>query len=359
MDEARTVPLPQVLVTRSRFSWRRVAAALLFVGALSLTGYVLLDNRDELLTAADVLTRVSLWWVLAAIAVEAVSYLSYGSAQAALLRIGGVQAPVVGMAGIAMAAQAVANCLPGGAATSAVVTFRRLTRRSVDPVLIGTTVALSAVLYSTALVTLALVGVQLAGPVDAVPDLRLISLIALAVVVGVGLVTVVLVRRRILSVDVLARRAALLDERVRGTRLAFLGRLVPWSERLRTIHLTPGTALRAYLFLLGTWVADAFVLSLAFRAIDQSPPWQGLLLSYCAAQTAAALPFLPGGLGVVEGSLTVALVAYGGQLESTLAAVLLYRLISFWGLIPTGALAYLGLRAAERRGVNWAPQVSP
>ncbi len=355
----RLMPPPEVSAARSRFSWRRVAAALLLAGALSLTGYVLLDNRDELLTAADVLTRVSLWWVLAAIAVEAVSYLSYGSAQAALLRTGGVQAPVVGMAGIAMAAQAVANCLPGGAATSAVVTFRRLTRRSVDPVLIGTTVALSAVLYSTALVTLALVGAQLAGPADVVPDLRLISLVGLGLVSATGLVAVVMVRRGILSVDVLARWAASLAERVRGTRLAFLGRLVPWSERLRTIHLTPGTALRAYLFLLGTWVADAVVLAVAFRAIGQSPPWQGLLLSYCAAQTAAALPFLPGGLGVVEGSLTVALVAYGGELESTLAAVLLYRLISYWGLIPSGGLAYLGLRDAERRGVTWAPQVSP
>jgi len=52
---------------------------------------------------------------------------------------------------------------------------------------------------------------------------------------------------------------------------------------------------------------------------------------------------------VVEGSLTVALVAYGGAEQSALAAVLLYRLISFWGLIPVGALAYLGLRRTECR----------
>jgi uncharacterized membrane protein YbhN (UPF0104 family) len=39
---------------------------------------------------------------------------------------------------------------------------------------------------------------------------------------------------------------------------------------------------------------------------------------------------------VVEGSLTVALVTFGGAQDSTVAAVLLYRLISFWLLLPVG-----------------------
>jgi len=37
--------------------------------------------------------------------------------------------------------------------------------------------------------------------------------------------------------------------------------------------------------------------------------WKGLLLAYGAGQLAADLPITPGGLGVVEGSLTIALVA--------------------------------------------------
>jgi uncharacterized protein (TIRG00374 family) len=59
-------------------------------------------------------------------------------------------------------------------------------------------------------------------------------------------------------------------------------------------------------------------------------------LAYAAGQLAANLPITPGGLGVVEGSLTIALVAYGGGQASTVAAVLVYRLISFWALLPPG-----------------------
>ena len=49
---------------------------------------------------------------------------------------------------------------------------------------------------------------------------------------------------------------------------------------------------------------------------------------------AANLPITPGGLGVVEGSLTIALVQFGGAEVSTVAAVLLYRILSFWAELP-------------------------
>jgi uncharacterized protein (TIRG00374 family) len=71
-------------------------------------------------------------------------------------------------------------------------------------------------------------------------------------------------------------------------------------------------------------------------------------LAYCAGQIAASLPVTPGGIGVVEGSITLALVAFGGAETITLAAVLLYRLIAYWGCIPAGGLAWLILRATSR-----------
>jgi len=64
---------------------------------------------------------------------------------------------------------------------------------------------------------------------------------------------------------------------------------------------------------------------------------------------AANLPITPGGLGVVEGSLTIALVAYGGSTASIVAGVLLYRILSFWLPVPLGWLAWIGLRVEARR----------
>ena len=78
-------------------------------------------------------------------------------------------------------------------------------------------------------------------------------------------------------------------------------------------------------------------------------PWKGLLLAYGAGQLAANLPITPGGLGVVEGSLTIALVAFGGAEASTVAGVLVYRLFNFWLLLPVGWGAWGVLTVQSRR----------
>ena len=52
---------------------------------------------------------------------------------------------------------------------------------------------------------------------------------------------------------------------------------------------------------------------------------------------------------MVEGSLTIALVAFGGGKAPTVAAVLLYRLFSFWLPLPVGAGCWLGLAERRRR----------
>ena len=111
---------------------------------------------------------------------------------------------------------------------------------------------------------------------------------------------------------------------------------------------------------MSNWVADLGCLTFSFFAVGAGVPWRGLLLAYGAGQLATILPFTPGGLGVVEGSLTVALVTFGGGQASTVAAVLLYRLISFWLLLPVGWGAWTAMLVAGRRNrtVIPAPEVA-
>jgi hypothetical protein len=89
--------------------------------------------------------------------------------------------------------------------------------------------------------------------------------------------------------------------------------------------------------------------------VGSGVPWKGLLLAYAAGQLASNLPITPGGLGVVEGSLTVALVAFGGGQVGTVAAVLLYRLISFWAMLPIGYASFGVLAARTRRRPELVP----
>src|SRR5205823_6705177 len=105
----------------------------------------------------------------------------------------------------------------------------------------------------------------------------------------------------------------------------------------------------AFSFAGANWLWDCLALAFSFLAVGSGVPWRGLLLAYGVAQLAVNLPITPGGLGVVEGSLTIALVAYGGNHEATVATVVLYRLISFWGLLGAGWIAWAVLAAQTRR----------
>jgi uncharacterized protein (TIRG00374 family) len=102
------------------------------------------------------------------------------------------------------------------------------------------------------------------------------------------------------------------------------------------------------------WLADAACLVASFSAIGIAPPWSSLLVAYCAAQLVSFVPITPGGVGLVEGSLTLALVAGGGTASAALAAVLLYRLISYWGTLPVGGIGYLVIRRT-RSAADCAP----
>jgi uncharacterized protein (TIRG00374 family) len=120
-------------------------------------------------------------------------------------------------------------------------------------------------------------------------------------------------------------------------------------SRLTAVHLTWRDLGATVLAGLGNWTFDCAALAASFAATGAPLPFRGLLLAYGAAQLAANLPVTPGGLGVVEGSLTIALVAFGGSEQSTVAAVLCYRVVSFWGYLPVGWLTFGALAYLDRR----------
>ncbi|HZQ58336.1 MAG TPA: YbhN family protein, partial [Acidimicrobiales bacterium] len=72
-------------------------------------------------------------------------------------------------------------------------------------------------------------------------------------------------------------------------------------------------------------------------------PWRGILVVYGLTQLAAVLPLTPGGLAVVEGSLTALLIAYGLSSGDAVAATLLYRAVGFWAPVPVGWALYVVL----------------
>ena len=340
---------------RSRLpSWlppRRLAYLIAGLVAALIAARVLLDSSSELGEAADSLDNLRWGWVGAAIAVELASYVAFGRAIQRLLAKPD-RKPLVSLTAAAIAAQAASQCIPGGAATSGVVAYRQVRRLGVGEVPSAAAIVVANVLQAAVLPLLALIGAELPGAANPIPGLRAVSIGLLAVIVA-GAALLYLLRERQLPRRLLVWSALTLGDladwlRRRVFRQSPTSRGAAGNDlvgRIDDLDVGGGQIALATVLCTLFWAGDALCLAAAFPAIGAGVPWRGLLLAYPAAQLVSALPIVPGGLGIVEGSLTAGLVAYGGATETALAAVLLYRLISFWGLIPLGGLTWLGLRA--------------
>jgi len=322
--------------------------AVFLLAAAGVTAWVLVNNGDELVAAVDNLSRVDAGWLVLAIAVEVVSYLAYAAGEQVLLTEVDATVGLFPLTELTVAAQAAAYCIPGGVAVTGVVTYRVLRRFRVEPGPAVAVLFVVSVLYIAALAVLALAAAPLAGTQNVLPQLAPISygvLAFFALLVGAAF----LLRRRGVLARVGRRLGPAMEAFARRAGVGTGDSSAPWSEEIAGVSFRPAAVLASGLLLVLCWLGDALCLALCFYAVGSSPPWEGLLLIYAAAQLAATLPITPGGLGVIEGSLTVGLVAFGGAEAATLSAVLLYRLITFWGLLPTGGLAYLRVRRGLRR----------
>ena len=81
------------------------------------------------------------------------------------------------------------------------------------------------------------------------------------------------------------------------------------------------------------------------------PKLIAVLLAYAAAGIVALFPLTPGGLGIVEASLSGLLILAGVRAGYAVLAVLAYRIASYWLPLLAGPPAYLLFRHRYGRPV--------
>ncbi len=306
------------------------------LGLAAFALHIVYGQRDELAGATTYLDHIRAQWLVLAAAFELTSMVSFAALQRRILGAGHVAMSLPMMTAITFAGNSIQNSLPAGPVFSNVYAFRQLHRRGADDVLSAWTLIGTAALLDMALVALAAVG--LAASSGSGGELNLVTVI-LGLLVMAALLVLAWRRRNWIARHLVAplRLVQRLAKRPAGDPKALVEEFI---RRMNAISPSPADWLMAVTFALGNWACDVTCLICTFMAVGAPVPWRALLLAYAAAQLAANLPITPGGLGVVEGSLIIGLVAYGGGQESTVAAVLLYRLLSFWVLLPLGWMAW-------------------
>jgi hypothetical protein len=321
-------------------------------------GFAALDSlngkRGELSGATAELAHLHLFWLVSAIGLELLSYVAWGQLQRQLLRAGGVSVSSPYAFGISIAAGAIANSLPGGPGFASLYSYRCYRRSGAEVRVAAWTLLATLVSTTLALCMLATVGVFLAF--DQSSDLGLVGIILTVFVLAV-LADAILLQRRWLYGGIVAmmRRARRISGHPRLRReVAFEGLVA----RLAAIKMSWLGFFDTLVASVALWVFDCAALATCFLATGAGVPWRGLLLTYGASQLAVNLPITPGGLGVVEGTMTIALVAFGGTEHDIVPVVLCYRIVSFWGFLPVGWGGWAVMALIGRRQERVVGQVS-
>jgi putative heme transporter len=337
--------------TKLRRIWP-VARYFVGIGVLAVAVWVLNSHTDELSGITQIFGHLNWWWIPGAVVAEALSFVSFSFMEYELLTSGGVTPPRFPLFRVTLGAQALTNSLPAGNAVAAVYGYRWFRRFGADHTLAVWAMVGTFIASMVSLSLVATAGLALAAGEGASLDL-------IPVLIGVLLITVAIgalfVYERPLLVVVTwtlwAARSIL--RRPKGDTTAQVDRIV---RRITSVRLGWRKVITIVGWGTANWLFDCGCFAMMFLAIDASIPWKGLLLAYGAGQLAAALPITPGGLGAVEGSITIALVAFGGAHVATVDAVLIYRLISFWLVLAVGWLLVGELALEVRRG-RWSRHV--
>ena len=295
-------------------------------------------------------------WIPAAIVLESASMAALSGMQRQLVAAGGVNVSIRSMLATTFAANALSVSVPlAGPELGTVFTFRRFTRQGADAPLASWSLLVGGVVSTAAGVLVVVGGGLSSGNLPATIAAAVVGLVAAAALAAA--VTAARRPRMRSTLESLAARTLRFWRRLKRRSAEDPGQTVQaWADRLGSLRLPMSGWTAVTGLALANWLTDAAVLAVSVHAAGAAVPWHALLLAYGSGVAAQNLNLTPGGFGITEGALGLTLAAAGLRPSQALAAVLLYRLVSFWLVAAAGWLIFLWLRRhrslARRRAVG-------
>jgi uncharacterized membrane protein YbhN (UPF0104 family) len=325
---------------RRRWARRAAVAAVIVLFAVELV-----MGWPALSSALGQLQAPKPGWLVAAFVAELAAMGMYARMQHTLLRSAGLRVPLYRNVALAYAAHSLNETLPGGPAFSTSFNYQQMRRFGATPAVASWCIALSGILSTTALAVVTAVG-ALAS--DGTPHWY--SLTGLAAVIALLVVGARWISRHPDRVDAAAASVlARLNRLRRRPEDHGLDWVRGFVGQLGAAHLTPGRGLAAAVFAILNWGLDAVCLWMCVRAVSDAPiNATQLLLAFCAGMAAGTVTIIPGGLGIIDSALILGLVAGGIATSTAIAAVVLYRIISFGFIIGVGWISWILMRRRHR-----------
>ena len=287
------------------------------------------------------LLRVDTPWLLLGLVLEAAAIASYALMARTVLPADG-RPGVFTILRIQLTTLSVSHCVPAGSVTGSSLGYRLYTSAGVRGADVGFALATQSLGSALVLNVVFWVALVVSIPVWGFSPLYLVAaLVGGVLLVLLALLVVVFTRGETRAADWMERRAARVPfVDAAAARAAFLR----VALRLRELAGERRVLVEAVGWAAANWLLDAASLYVFVGAFGHWVNPDGLLVSFGLANVLAALPITPGGLGIVEATLTSTLVGFDTPRSIALLGVVSYRLVNFWLPIPLGGLTYASLQ---------------
>jgi uncharacterized protein (TIRG00374 family) len=304
--------------------------------------YVALPAFTKVVSAWPKLFHLSFFWLFMMLLAEIVSFACAATLLRILLRtklwFSVVAALLVG--------NAVTNVLPAGDVAGAGVQFQMLSMGGIDSAQAGGGLAVSAIIGLAGLFILPVCAVPaILGGVPISPGLEhaaILGIVGFVLIIGAGAILLTTDRPLMKLASAAERLLNALPKRKKQKTTDLGERLVQERNLVRT---NLGRRWREAVLLIGGRIGfDYIALLAALRATGARPNAPLVVLAYAATAVIALFPITPGGLGVVEASLSGLLVLAGVPSGRAIIATLAYRLVTYWLPIFAGGGIYIAFR---------------
>ncbi|MFB9449554.1 UPF0104 family protein [Dactylosporangium vinaceum] len=320
----------------------------LLVAGVVVAGLELRGHLPSPAATWEALRTARTGWLAAAAVLSVVAMVAFSEQQRQLLAAFGARMGPGASLGLTYARSAMAAALPAGSAVSAGYAFGRFRAGGATRAVAAAVMLLSgaaslvglALLYAANVLLIARPSAQVLGIVGGVLGAGVLGLLHARAVRRAGG----------------APRTVAAPEAAEGA-----GRVARvWATLRHTVALAFTVPTGRWLTVLAmavlNWTADVLCLVFAVRAAGLDVPSTTIATGYLIAQLLRQIPATPGGIGVIEASLLVALTAAGAPAAPAAAAVLLYRILSCWIDLPVGLLCW---RAGKANDAALVPTPAP
>ena len=350
VDPVAADAIPEREPRPSRPWWHTALRVLALIVVAAVVVAVLWGNIPSPADIWDALLNANFWWILLAAALQMVSLGMFARQQRRLLKAFGVRMSRARAEAITYGSSAITNSLPAGGAVSAGWSFQQYRARGASSATAATVMVLSGVLSIAALLGLYGSGALAAAWTQLTKLAEDHPVGAMSIGITVLAVLVVLIRlvadRKDIDLDAPtpkldryekehARIGAALRQVVTTLRQARRVSFLDWNLALGT------TAAK--------WLLDAGCLWASCEAFGISIDVFKLSALYLGIQLVRQVPLTPGGIGLIEVALLAGLVSAGAPQGPAAAAVLVYRMLSAWLIIPIGYLVMALMARWDRR----------